>query len=91
MNRDAIEVIDRMENIVRDRLSDDDTTTEVVLWDDGDYQVEVFHTVSAYDAVTFREALFYDSEEGTIKYREYMLCSDEKRYTVRVHDLEGYE
>lgn len=91
MNREAIEVIDRMESIERDRLSGDDTTTEVVLWDDGDYQIEVFHTVSAYDELTFREALFYDSEDGTIKYREYMLTSDEKRLTVRVHDLEGYE
>ena len=87
MQDSLAKVHDRMVELVDDRLGGENYTIEIVEWDDGDFQIEAFHSVAAYDEVTYRESLFYDSGEGRIRYREYMLSSDEQRYVVRKHDI----
>jgi hypothetical protein len=43
---DYTRAIDQLQQLVTDRFGDVATTTQATVWDDGDYDVRIFHTIN---------------------------------------------
>lgn len=79
----SMQWVTKLRRLAKERWGDREVTAEIHLWDDGDFQVELFHTVDTqyqeYDAR--RIVLIYDSVTGEMR-EKVQIVQTEDKYTL---------